>query len=137
MKNSLFKIYLVSLPLSFFMVLLLHFVLFKLLVSINKDEIEFTPDYWIYLGFSLSVGLLVIQLVKEVRASNTFWEYSKKVINLIEEAETSNRLNLINENEFKRLSKLSISPLHNIELNRIQSILITKYKIYKSYEIKK
>lgn len=137
MKNSLFKIYLVSLPLSFFMVLLLHFVLFKLLVSINKDEIEFTPDYWIYLGFSLSVGLLVIQLVKEVRASNTFWEYSKKVINLIEEAETSNRLNLINENEFKRLSKLSISPLHNIELNRIQSILITKYKIYKRYEIKK
>jgi hypothetical protein len=119
------------------MVLLLHFVLFKLLVSINKDEIEFTPDYWIYLGFSLSVGLLVIQLVKEVRASNTFWEYSKKVINLIEEAETSNRLNLINENEFKRLSKLSISPLHNIELNRIQSILITKYKIYKRYEIKK
>jgi len=137
MKNSLFKIYLVSLPLSFFMVLLLDFVLFKLLVSINKDEIEFTPNYWIYLGFSLCVGLLVIQLVKEARASNTFWEYSKKVINLIEEAETSNRLNLINENEFKRLSKLSISPLHNIELSRIQSILITKYKIYKHYEIKK
>jgi hypothetical protein len=71
-------------------------------------------------------GVLTI-LTSENRKSNRFWEYSKEVETLIENAKSKKELEDINNNEFQKLLSMAFAG-HIHEIKRLKTIMKTSYK---------
>lgn len=83
----------------------------------------------IKVGFGLGIvlgGVLTI-LTSETRKSNRFWEYSKEVETLIENAKSKKELEDINNNEFQKLLSMAFAG-HIHEIKRLKTIMETSYK---------
>ena len=79
----------------------------------------------------LLFGLMFTLMFSMSRKSQIFWEYAKVVENLIEESNTQESLQSIFDNEFQDLRKKCQGGPQIPELNRLYTILKTKYKYVK------
>jgi hypothetical protein len=73
-------------------------------------------------------GLMVMLMVSMMRKSQVFWDFSKEVEAKIENAKTKDELDFIFENEFQDLRKKCQGGPQIPELNRLYTIMKTKYK---------
>jgi hypothetical protein len=76
-------------------------------------------------------GLMFMLMFSMSRKSQIFWDYAKVVEGLIENAETKEALQSIFDNEFQDLRKKCQGGPQIPELNRLYTILKTKYKYVK------
>ena len=79
----------------------------------------------------LLFGLMFMLMFSMIRKSQIFWDYSKVVEDLIENANTKEELQSILENQFQDLRKKCQGGAHIPELNRLYTIMKTKYKYVK------
>jgi hypothetical protein len=82
--------------------------------------------------FGILFGAMFSGMISMARASDKFWEKSKLIEKLIDDTNTKDGLESIYQNDFKVLQKLSMGKPHNYELNRIFTIIKTKYKYVKN-----
>ena len=76
-------------------------------------------------------GLMFMLIFSMMRKSIIFWDYAKVVESLIDKAETKELLQSIFNNEFQDLRKKYQGGPQISELNRLYTILKTKYKYAK------
>jgi hypothetical protein len=76
-------------------------------------------------------GLMFMLMFSMSRKSQIFWDYAKVVEKLIENAETKEALQSLFDNEFQDLRKKCQGGPQIPELNRLYSIIKTKYKYIK------
>ena len=76
-------------------------------------------------------GLMFSLMVSMMRKSQIFWDYAKVVEKLIENAETKEALQSLFDNEFQDLRKKCQGGPQIPELNRLYTIIKTKYKYIK------
>ena len=76
-------------------------------------------------------GLIFMLTASTIRKSQIFWKYAHEVEALIEEAETQDEMNSIFENQFQWLRKKCLGGPQITELNRLYTIMKTKYKYIK------
>lgn len=79
----------------------------------------------------LLFGLMVMLMVSMMRKSTIFWEYAKVVEALIDDTTTKDDLDSIFKNEFQDLRKKCQGGPQIPELNRLYTIMKTKYKYVK------
>jgi hypothetical protein len=76
-------------------------------------------------------GLVFMFTVSMMRKSQIFWDYAKAVEVLIEDANTKDELESIFKMEFQNLRKKCQGGPQIPELNRLHTIMKTKYKYIK------
>lgn len=76
-------------------------------------------------------GLVVVVTILSMRKNIEFWEYAEEVAKLADEAETKNAVQSIADNEYNELIRKCQGGAHITEVNRISTILKTKYKYVK------
>jgi hypothetical protein len=76
-------------------------------------------------------GLMFMLMFSMMRKSTKFWDYSKVVESLIDNAETKDELGSIWKGEFQSLRELAQGGPHLSELTRQYTIMQTKYKYAK------
>jgi hypothetical protein len=76
-------------------------------------------------------GLMFMLMFSMMRKSTIFWDYAKLVEGLIENTETKESLQSIFDNEFQDLRKKCQGGPQIPELNRLYTIIKTKYKYTK------
>ena len=81
--------------------------------------------------FGIPFGLLFTLMISMGRKSTKFWEHAEYVEKLVDEANSKIRLDDIFKCEFEGLKDLSQGGPHSQELNRIYTIMKTKYKFLK------
>lgn len=74
--------------------------------------------------FSIFVTLGISQIRKSIK----FWEFARDVEEMIEEAETKDRLDDIFANEFQILRNMSLGGPHTQMLSNLYTIMKTKYQ---------
>jgi hypothetical protein len=80
-------------------------------------------------GFSgLVFGLMLMLMVSMMRKSSEFWTYAEVVEKAIEKANTKEELEVIFENDFQTLRKISQGRPHTQELTKLYHIMKTKHK---------
>jgi hypothetical protein len=95
-----------------------------------RPDIEITARKCVLLGVMTGAifGLMVMLMISMMRKSQIFWEYSKEVEKLIEEADSKEKLEAIFEGEFQDLRKKCQGGPQIPELSRLHTIMKTKYK---------
>ena len=98
--------------------------------DVTRTDIEITAIKCVYLGISTGAifGLMFMLMFSMMRKSQIFWDYSKEVEKLIQEAATKEKLEAIFENEFQELRKKCQGGPQIPELSRLHTIMKTKYK---------
>ena len=76
-------------------------------------------------------GLLFLTTVFSTRKSTKFWDYAEVVEKQIDAADSKELLEHIRKGEFEILRKLSMGGPQTSELNRLFTIMKTKYKYVK------
>ena len=96
----------------------------------TRPDIEITAKKCVLLGVTAGAifGLMFMLMISMMRKSQIFWNYSKEVEKLIVEAATKEKLEAIFENEFQELRKKCQGGPQIPELNRLHTIMKTKYK---------
>jgi hypothetical protein len=122
---------------------LLGWVIFSLLsfamfygfrfIGDNSQNILISVEACIEIGIILGIffSLLFILSISLIRKSQKFWEYSKVVEELINNAETKEELGSIYKCEFQSLRDLAQGGPHLSELTRLYTIMQTKYQYTK------
>jgi hypothetical protein len=128
-KASLFIVYLVG----WFISGLFTFLLFYLF-SESTANIGAVTSAKIGALTGLLFGLMWTLMISMHRKSNKFWDYSKEVTRLINDAKTVADTQSIYMNEFQSLVNLAMGRPHTTELTRLYAILQTKYQIFKNQE---
>jgi hypothetical protein len=100
------------------------------LIDPPNSEILITGIKCIKMGAmsGLLFGLMFSLMVSMMRKSQIFWDYVKEVESIVEKAKTKEELDLIFNNEFQDLRKKCQGGPQSTELNRIYTIMKTKYK---------
>ena len=111
-------------------------ILFYGIQFIDKDpniQIDFSGINCIKVGATagLLFGLMFMLMFSMMRKSQIFWDYAKVVEELIENANTQESLQSILENQFQDLRKKCQGGPQIPELNRLYTIMKTKYKYVK------
>jgi hypothetical protein len=96
----------------------------------TRSELLLTGEVCIKIGATtgLLLGLVVVLSTSMMRKSIIFWDYSKVVEKLIEDAKTQEELQSIFENQFQDLRKKCQGGLQIPELSRLYTIMKTKYQ---------
>lgn len=81
--------------------------------------------------FGLLFGCISTFMTSMMRKSSKFWDYSKEVQVLIDNAETKEELGSIYKGEFQSLIELALGGHHQSELKKQYEIMQTKYKYAK------
>ena len=124
-KASLWKVF----PINVLISTLFIGITFIGLSKIIGENPYLFNDILIKVGFGLGIvlgGVLTV-LTSENRKSNRFWEYSKEVGTLIENAKSKKELENINNNEFQKLVSMAFAG-HIHEIKRLKTIMETSYK---------
>jgi hypothetical protein len=79
-------------------------------------------------GLGLIFATCITLMFNEMRKSAKFWSYAKEVESLVDKAETKRRLESIRKWEYENLIELSQGGPHIVELERLLTIMETKYK---------
>jgi hypothetical protein len=127
-EASLWKVF----PINVLISILFMGITFIGLSKITGENPYLFNDILIKVGFGLGIvlgGVLTV-LISENRKSNRFWEYSKEVETLIENAKSKKELEDINNNEFQKLLSMSFAG-HIYEIKRLKTIMETSYKFLK------
>ena len=107
------------------------FILFQFF----PDGTEIPRDWFVNfkIGFFMGIpfGLMTLLMTSMSRKSQKFWDYSKEVQVLIDNAETKEALGSIYKGEFQSLIELAQGGPHQYELKRQYAIIQTKYKYAK------
>jgi len=106
-----------------------------LLFQFFPDGTEIPRDWFVNfkIGFFMGIlfGLMTLLMTSMSRKSQKFWDYSKEVQVLIDNAETKEALGSIYKGEFQSLIELAQGGPHQYELKRQYAIIQTKYKYAK------
>lgn len=96
----------------------------------TSPELDFSGINCIKIGALLGLlfGLMFTLLISSMRKSQIFWTRADEVEALIKLAETKEGLQSIYENEFQDLRKKCQGGPQILELNRLYTIMKTKYK---------
>jgi|688.fasta_scaffold1278498_2 hypothetical protein len=124
-KASLWKVFPINVLIS---------ILFMGIIFIGLSKITGENPY-LFNGIIIKVGIamgivfggLLTLLISENRKSNRFWEYSKEVGTLIENAKSKKELENIHNNEFQKLVSMAFAG-HIHEIKRLKTIMETSYK---------
>lgn len=81
--------------------------------------------------FGVIGGLLFLTTISEIRKSTKFWDYAKVVEKQIDSADSKELLDYIHKGEFEILRGLCQGGPQTTELNRLYTIMKTKYKYVK------
>lgn len=81
--------------------------------------------------FGLLFGSMLTFMTSMMRKSSKFWNYSKEVQVLIDNAETKEELGSIYKGEFQSLIELAQGGPHQSELKKQYAIMQTKYEYVK------
>lgn len=79
----------------------------------------------------LLFGLMVMLTISIIRKSTIFWDYAKEVKKLIDGVNSKDELLSIFDNQFPELRKKCQGGPQILELNRLYTIMKTKYKYVK------
>jgi hypothetical protein len=103
------------------------------LIHATRPELLITGINCIKIGAlsGLLFGLMFTLMFSMMRKSQAFWTYSKEVETLIENEEMKEGLQSIFENQFQSLRKICQGGPQIPELNRLYTIMKTKYKYAK------
>jgi len=107
--------------------LVIFLLMFRLFIG-NNDVIIL--NVFIKLSFFLSFifSCLSTLTVSSSRKSDVFWKYHNEVETLINDSDTVDSLHDIFDNEIQKLWKMSIGGIHNLEANRLVSLINIKIK---------
>ena len=107
--------------------LVIFLLMFNLMIDI-KDVIIL--NVLIKLSFFLSFlfSCLSVLTVSRERKSSIFWNYLNDVETLINNSDTVDSLHNIFDNEIQKLWKISMGGIHNLEANRLVSLINIKIK---------
>jgi len=99
------------------------------LSKITGESLYHFDGILIKVGIAMGIvfGGLLTLLISENRKSNRFWEYSKEVGTLIENAKSKKELENIHNNEFQKLVSMAFAG-HIHEIKRLKTIMETSYK---------
>lgn len=102
-------------------------------IGATSPELDISGIKCITLGVmsGLLFGLMFTLMLSMMRKSQIFWDYAKVVEVLIENANTKDELESIFKMEFKNLRRKCQGGLQIPELNRLYTIMKTKYKYIK------
>jgi hypothetical protein len=102
-------------------------------IGATKPELDFSGINCIKMGVMSGIlfGLMFMLMFSMMRKSQIFWDYSKEVETLIENEETKEGLQSVFENQFQELRKKCQGGPQIPELNRLYTIMKTKYKYAK------
>lgn len=103
---------------------------FLQMIDAASPELVITGDKCIKIGATsgLLFGLMFMLMNSIMRKSQAFWDYTKEVEKLIDEAQTKDQLQSILENEFQELRSKCQGGPQIPELNRLFTIMKTKAK---------
>ena len=111
---------------------LISYLIFKGVFYYTGVEQLEVMKHHVILKISITSGLLfsiVLSLSTHLRRkSQKFWDYSREVEHLIDDASTKDSIQKIWQNEFLKLIRLSSGGIHNMELHRLKAIMETKIK---------
>jgi hypothetical protein len=106
-----------------------------LLFQFFPDGTELPRNWFVNfkIGFFMGIlfGLMTLLMTSMSRKSQKFWDYSKEVQVLIDNAETKEELGSIYKGEFQSLIELAQGGPHQYELKKQYAIIQTKYKYAK------
>ena len=99
-------------------------------IGATSQNLLISGENCIEIGIILGVffSLFFTFLLSMIRKSTIFWNYSKELESLIEETNTKDELHSIFNKEYKELINKCQGGCQIFELNRIKSIIQTKYK---------
>jgi hypothetical protein len=106
------------------------FYVIEPLISDNPAKTIFSAEVCLKMGAvsGLLFGLMFMLMFSMMRKSIAFWDYAKEVENLIEDAKTKDELQSIFDNQFQDLRKKCQGGPLIPELNRLYTIMKTKFK---------
>jgi len=97
----------------------------------SMDTNPLMKDY-LLLKVCLTIAAIMSPLLTamhgHMKRSDKFWEYSKEVEYLIEDATTKDELRSIYKNEYVKLNNMAFGSPHYNEIMRLQAIMVTKIK---------
>lgn len=111
--------------------LMSYVIFYSLIVTDPTTKLTTDNILAISLIFGMFGGLLFVTSVFSSRKSTKFWEYAEVVESKIESADSKQALNKIHKGEFEILRKLCMGGLQISEMNRLYTIMKTKYKYVK------
>ena len=102
-------------------------------IGVTSPELDFSGIKCIKIGAmsGLLFGLMFTLIFSMMRKSQIFWDYAKVVEVLIENANTKDELESIFKMEFQNLRRKCQGGPQIPELNRLYTIMKTKYKYIK------
>ena len=111
---------------------LMSYVIFYSLIVIDPTtKLKTSAIPMISLIFGVLGGLLFLTSILSSRKSTKFWDYAETVEKLIDSADSKELLDYIHKGEFEILRKLCMGGPQITELNRLFTIMKTKYKYVK------
>ena len=96
----------------------------------TRRDLVFNGVVCIKIGATAGIlfGLMIMLMVSMMRKSIIFWDYSKEVEKLIEDAKTQEELQSVFNNQFQELRKKCQGGPQIPELTRLYTIMKTKYQ---------
>ena len=111
---------------------LISYVTFYTLIVTDPTPTLSTSNISIIsLVFGILGGLLFLTSILSTRKSTKFWDYAETVEKIIDAADSKELLEHIHKGEFEILRELCMGGPQTSELNRLFTIMKTKYKYVK------
>ena len=111
--------------------LISYVIFYSLIVTDATTKITNFDNLVISLIFGVLGGLLFLTSILATRKSTKFWDYAETVEKLIDAADSKELLEHIHKGEFEILRSLCMGGPQISELNRLFTIMKTKYKYVK------
>ena len=108
-----------------------YVILYSLIVTDATTKITNFDNLVISFIFGVLGGLLLLTSILATRKSTKFWDYAETVEKLIDAADSKELLEHIHKGEFEILRSLCMGGPQATELNRLFTIMKTKYKYVK------
>lgn len=127
-KAPMWQVYLVGWFLSGSLISSMFYFLQE--IDATRPELIITGEACLKVGATagLLFGLMIALMVSMMRRSTVFWAYAETVEELIDEATTKAELQSIFDNEFQSLRKKCNGGPQIPELNRLYTVMKTKFK---------
>jgi hypothetical protein len=81
----------------------------------------------IALTTGLFIGLVFTLMIKQLRDSKKFWEYAEELEKKLDKANTKEELDVLFDGDYLEMGKLASGSIHMREVNRLYTIIKTKY----------
>lgn len=103
------------------------FLIFQFMPDGTEELRDVSLGLKVGAALGIPLGLITALTTLSFRKSQKFWDYSKEVQILVDNAKTKEEIRSVYNNEFKTLQKLSQGGPHVVELTKLSAILNTKY----------